>query len=364
MKPRQFLQRIAKGPSAAGYLFLGNEQYNRDRCRRALVQSVLGNANADETEGLTHFDLSEHSIYDLLDDARTLSLFATSRVIVGANAESALPRRIVSKAGPEIEALRKYFADPTSGVVILFEATRYDSSDRDDKTKIERVARFFAPVPERVELDRLSPRDVLSDAQTLAKRLELNIDSKALADLVEMLGADMARVAGDLEKLSLYAGKDGRITADEIELLIPEARQRGMYEFSDALAHRDRRRALDILDTLARSGEYWPMQINLLAGLLRHALIVKEEGLKSVANVSRTFQQKGLRMWPARAKQVLEISRQFTQEELEGALERLFDADRDLRRERPNDRVIMEELVVNLTSEPGARTPARRARAR
>ena len=77
----------------------------------------------------------------------------------------------------------------------------------------------------------------------------------------------VATMANELEKLSLYVGNERAVRAEDLELLIPEARRRGVFEFSDALAHGDRVRALDILDTLAETGVSWPMQVNLIAGL-------------------------------------------------------------------------------------------------
>ena len=300
-------------------------------------------------EGVTEFNLNDCPLEELLDDARTLSLFGGPRLIVGRHAEGALPRGAGTKAVPPAE-LARYFADPTPGTTILLEASRYDASSRDDKSKLERVAKFYAGVPVRVDLERLSEGEALAGAQNIAKRLGLSVARDVLAELTEMLGNDLSRISNDLDKLSLYAGGGKSVTREDIELLVPEARQRGMFEFSDALAHKDRGRALDILDTLAQGGEYWPMQINLLAGLFRQTLIVKEEGLKSPNQVSGAFQKRGMRIWPARARQILGMARQFSLDEIESALIELFRADRDLRRERPDDRIIVEQLVVRLTA--------------
>jgi len=349
MKPRQVLQELKKGTPAAGYLFLGNEQFYRDRCRQAVIKAALGEPADGEGDGPTEFDLNDHSIEELIDDARTLSLFGGDRLIIGRNAEAGLPRRAGVKAVPPPE-LERYFANPTPGVTVLLEAGRYDWSNRDDKPKIERVAKFYAAVPVQVDFERLSANEALSGAQTIAKRLGLSIASDALAELVEMLGNDLARIANDLEKLSLYAGAGKEVSRQEIELLVPEARQRGMFDFSEALVRKDRGRALEVLDTLAQSGEYWPMQITLLAGLFRQALIVKEEGLKNPAQISGVLQKYGMRIWPARARQIQDMARQFSTAQIERALVELFQADRDLRRERPDDRIIVEQLVVQLTS--------------
>ena len=70
MTPEQFLDQIkTRGPEPV-YLFLGQEGYNRERCRRALVDAFLGT----DVEGVTRHELDQLSLAEALDDARALSL--------------------------------------------------------------------------------------------------------------------------------------------------------------------------------------------------------------------------------------------------------------------------------------------------
>src|SRR5580704_15386547 len=92
MTPDQFLVSLQKGSPAAVYLFLGPEPYQRERCRQALVEVVLGSTPEDRESGLTRVDLSEVPLAAALDDARALSLFASRRVIWIGSAEAILPR--------------------------------------------------------------------------------------------------------------------------------------------------------------------------------------------------------------------------------------------------------------------------------
>ncbi len=356
MTPKQFLRQIEKPPLKPAYLLLGNELFYRDRCRRTLIRAALGDAAVEggAPEGLVEIDLSEQPLSRLIDEARTLSLFASARVIVGSSAEAVLPRGAAvtknSKAANEFAALAAYAGNPSPGVVLLLESTRYDWGNRDDKSRIDRVVRAFSKSVEIVELVRLTPSEALKMSTALAKQLKVGISPALLSELVDTLGSDMARLAGELEKLALYAGPEGEITGKQIELLIPEARQRGVFEFSEALSKGDRLRALDVLDTLARTGTSWPMQISLIASLFRQALAAKEQRARNANQVTQLFSRHGIRIWPARARQVLDIGRHFSQHQLETALTQLSQADRDLRRERPSDRLIMEQLVLSLTA--------------
>ena len=350
MTAKQFLGSLKKTEPRPVYLFVGNELFYRDRCRQALARAVLGESAGDSAnpEGLTEIDLGEQSLAALIDEARTMSLFASARLLVGAQAEAALPRGTGAKGAEPFEELRKYAESPTPGTVVLFESTRFDLGERDDKSKIDRMVKLFGKACEVVEMKRLTADQAVRESSTRAEQLGLRIASSSLSDLVEMLGADMGRLANELEKLSLYVGSEREVQAEDLELLVPEARRRGVFEFSDALAHGDRARALDILDTLAETGVSWPMQVNLIAGLFRQALAMKEQGAGTSQQVMSLSSRHGIRMWPPRARQLIEVGRCFSSPRLAKALIRLGEVDRDLRRERPNDRVIMEQLVMTL----------------
>ncbi|MDA0204766.1 MAG: DNA polymerase III subunit delta [Acidobacteria bacterium] len=346
MKPKAFTKSIQDGKTESGYLFLGNEAFFRDRCRQALKKAVIG----DDAEAFVEIDLKKESLTRLWDETRSLSLFSTARLIVGFNAEAVLPRARSAAADEAKEEMKRYFADPTPGVVVVFECTKFNVRERDDKAKADRVAKFFDAVPVAVELDRLGASDTLRAVQALAERRGLKPESDVLAELADMLGGDLARLDSELEKLSLYAGESGVITRADVELLTPEARQGGVFELSDALAHKDRSRALEIVDTLAAGGAYWPMQLTLLAGLFRQALAVRELNARDSRQVVSALGRLGVRIWPSRAQQLLAVAGKFSKQELEKALTCFFEADRDLRRERPDDRFIMERLIIELTA--------------
>jgi DNA polymerase-3 subunit delta len=348
--PAQFLIQLRKSGPAPGCVFLGNELFVRDRCRRELLAAALPGGEGE----LLEYDLAETSVGALLEDARTLSLFARARVITGYNAEAVLTRVRDSadeeaSSAPFSEALEEYFRRPTPGVLVLIEALRLNWDDRDEKKKLERLAKAFAAVPVKVEFRRLSPREALEAARALVRENRLKIAEPLLVELAEALGHDMPRIAGEIRKLALYAGPDQEITGETLAALVPEARTSGLFELTDALSTRNRVRALEILDTLIRMDVYLPLQVSFLASVFRYALAVKEAGARNPREVMSLCSRIGLPVWPARAQQALDTANRFTREQLERAVHLLFETDRDLRRDRPDDRIVMERLVWALT---------------
>ncbi|MGH9658206.1 MAG: DNA polymerase III subunit delta, partial [Bryobacteraceae bacterium] len=238
---------------------------------------------------------------------------------------------------------------PTPGVVLLVEAVRFDF-EGEDKKKLDRVRKFYGAVTEVVELKRYSAGEAREEAQRLARAAGVEIDPGALELLVEALGADAARIAIEIEKLRLYSGGNRAVTEDDVSALVPDARSATVFALVGALGRRDRGRALDLLDTLVRDGEYLPLALSFLATQFRLALVAREANLRGAGQIIGHFSRSGVPMWGSRAEQVVETMTKFSGPQLERGLARIFEADRDLRSARPDDRVVMERLILGLTA--------------
>jgi DNA polymerase-3 subunit delta len=357
MTPQQFLAQLKQQEPAPVYLFLGPEPYQREFCRNTLIERVLPDP-AERDNSLTRHDLDEATLAVVLEDARSPSLFAARRVLIVSGAEAAVPRSRASgdetdeEAGPGkggASGLASYLRDPSPDVVLVFEAARY-GFEGDDKRKIDRVRKFYSAVPAIVEFTPMSIEQARHFAQNLARRAGLKIGPAELDLLVEALGGEAARIAAEIEKLSIWAGETREITASDVSELVPEARESTIFALVGALGRRDRGAALDILDTLVRQSEYLPLALSLLATQFRLALAAGEAGLRSPQQIQSHFAKQGVPMWGSRAQQVFQTVSSFSKPRLAAALKMIFSADKSLRDTRPDDRVVMEEFILRLTA--------------
>ncbi len=351
MTPAQFLARAKRNEIPPVCLFLGLENYNRKRCRDALFVARSG----IEPE---YFDAAETPLAAIIDDARSMSLFASERLMLVIGSEAAMPRSSRSAAavedddgegdGPAAAAsagpLEAYVKSPTPGVTLVFEATRWDF-EGDDKAKSERARKFFGVIPDVVEFRRFSPDEARQELAALARASGVKLEPAAAEALVDALAADVGRIAVEMEKLALY-GKP--ITVEDLPLLVPDARQSTIFGLVNALGRRDRARSLESLDALVREGEYLPLALTFLAGQFRMALVAKEANLRGSSQIQSHFQRSGIPMWGSRAEQVSQTAAKFSKEQLERGLKLIFEADRDLRCARPDDRTVVENFVVRL----------------
>ena len=254
--------------------------------------------------------MSEVPLAAALDDARALSLFASRRVIWIGSAEAVLPRGRAAAAesdetgdAGDAGQLAAYLREPTPGTVVVLESSRY-GFEGEDKAKLERVQKYFAAIPAQVEFRPFSPEAVRSLAQALAKKAGLQLGLAELALLLDATGGDASRIAVEIEKLHLFTGGARKVTADDIAALVPDAQATTIFALVAALGRSDRTRALEILDTLAREGEYMPLALTFLATQFRTALVAREAGLRNAAQIQAHFNKLGARMWPERARQI------------------------------------------------------------
>jgi hypothetical protein len=78
--------------------------------------------------------------------------------------------------------------------------------------------------------------------------------------------------------------------------------------------------------------------------------VAQEAELTNTQQILGYFTKQGIRMWRDRAEQVQQTMAAFPKDKLNLAIEKVFRADCALRDARPDDRVVMEELVLSLTS--------------
>jgi DNA polymerase-3 subunit delta len=353
MTPEQFLAKIAKAPPAPAYLFLGQEGYQRRVCKDALLARVL--PKEARQDGFTQTDLEQISVAEVLDDARSLSLFASERLIWVCSAELALPRRLTSSTddGEDSEKssggqIADYLKEPTPGTVIVFECSRYDFNG-DDKPKLERVQKFYSGIQNVVEFRQYTPEASRMLAQELATKNGLKMGGAELAALLDAVANDATRLSSEIEKLSLFVEKGRAVSMDDIRTMVPNAAQSTIFLLVNALGKRDRAGALRSLDILMREGEYLPLALTFLSTQFRLALAAKEAQITSAQQAVSYFSKMGVRIWRDRAEQVIGTASLFSKEHLAKATAAIYETDKKLREGYKEDRIVMETLVFTLT---------------
>jgi DNA polymerase-3 subunit delta len=344
------------GKLRPGYVLAGDEIFLLDRCRAAALKAFVSPELSDFC--ISDLDLSSTTIFEVLDRAQTPSLMAPFQVIFVRNVRQLYTR---GAKKDEFAALERYFKSPNPQALLLFIAdflripadTR--RMDLDDKNRFERLTETLGAHCGMVELARVSEEDAMRWALATAQEAGLRLEGDAARELVDALGADMMLVASELEKLLLYAAGRGRITLGDVETMVLSAKQRTLYELTDAISAHDCARALALLHGLLNSsdaGEDAAIgHLYMLARTFRQMLVILEKNVRDSRAIWQALWQ-GFRMPPFAADDLIRQARRYkSRRELTRALRLVARADLELRSSPPDKRLVLERLVYELASE-------------
>jgi DNA polymerase-3 subunit delta len=346
-----------KGPLKPGYVLAGDETFLLDRCRAAVLKAYVPPDLRDFC--LSDLDLSNTSIFEVLDRAQSPSLMAPFQAIFVRNVKQLYTRGAKKE---EFAALDRYFRSPNPQALVIFVADfiRIPSDTRrmemDDKNRFERLTETLGQHCGIVELARVNEEDAMRWATATAQDAGARFEADAARELVDALGADMMMISSELEKLLLYVEGKGRITLGDVETMVLGAKQRSLYELTDAISARDRGHALALLQGLLNSsdaGEDAAIgHLYMLARTFRQMLVIVEKNVRDSRAIWQALWQ-GFRMPPFAADDLIRQARRFkSRRELTRALRLIARADLELRSSPPDKRLVLERLVYELASEP------------
>jgi len=351
-----------QGELKPGYVLAGDETFLHDRCRAAVLKAYVPAELRDFC--LSDLDLATTSIFEVLDRAQTPSLMSPFQVIFVRNVRQLYTR---GAKKDEFAALDRYFKSPNPQAVLLFVADflRIPSDtrrmDMDDKNRYERLTETLGQHCGMVELARVNEEDAMRWIVSMAQEQDVRVEPDAAHELVDALGADMMLISSELEKLLLYASGRPRITLGDVETMVLGAKQRSLYELTDAISARDRVRALALLQGLLNSsdaGEDAAIgHLYMLARTLRQMLVILEKNVRDSRAIWQALWQ-GFRMPPFAAEDLIKQARRYkSRRELTRALRLVARADLELRSSPPDKRLVLERLVYELASEPKPAAP-------
>lgn len=396
----RFITEIAAPSSIRpGYILIGDEIFLYDRCRRAVLSTLIPEGARDFA--LHDIDLSETSIFEALDRAQTPSLMAPFQVLFIRNLKTLYGR---GSKKEEFAAIDAYFRSPNPQALLLFVAdhiripTDLRKMDYQDKERFERIRETLGEWCGTVELARVDENDAVRWVTDTAESRGVRFDPDAARELADSLGADMMLIASEFEKLLLYvtapaAGTTtavpdsstitpsttvilseaknpgispaspptptlgrNRVTLGDVETMVLAAKQRSLYELTDAISLRDRPRALALLHGLLNAsdgGEDAAIgHLYMLARTFRQMLVILEKNVRDSRAIWQALWQ-GFRMPPFAAEDLIRQARRYkSRRDLTRALRLVARADLELRSSPANKLLVLERLILDLSTEP------------
>ncbi len=345
------------GSLRPGYVLVGDEIFLYERCRQAVLQAFVPNEMRDFC--LSELDLAETGIFDALNRAQTPSLMAPFQVLFLRNLKTLYTR---GAKKDEFAAIDAYFRSPNPQALLILVADHLRISpdprrmDMQDKDRYERIRETLGDWCGIVELARVDEADATRWILAEAEKCGVRFEPDAARELTDSLGADMMLIAREFEKLILYAGDKLRVTLGDVETMVLAAKQRSLYELTDAISSKDKARSLALLQGLLNAsdgGEDSAIgHLYMLARTFRQMLVILEKNVRDSRAIWQALWQ-GFRMPPFAADDLIRQARRYkSRRDLTRALRLIARADLELRSSPPDKRIVLERLIFDLASEP------------
>lgn len=172
----------------------------------------------------------------------------------------------------------------------------------------------------------------------------VKISGEAVTMLADFIGNQLRMLANELDKLATYVGEGQTIEANHVRLLSAQVQDAVIFDLTDALAQRNRIKALNLLHELLADGQHPLALLPLITSQVRNLLLVKE----LAASGLRTPQiAAALGSPPFVVDKALRNIGKFTTAQLESTYHQLLETDAALKRSRLTPEMALDLLVVN-----------------
>ena len=322
---------------------LSGERFLVEAALAAIRAAVLSQAGAAASFNHDAYELKETGLGPVVGTARTLPMMAKKRLVVGKGVDE-----VKAEA---LEPLLGYLEDPNPSTCLVLVGDKVDVRFRVFQAlRKAGWLHVFAPLRDQALGGWL---------RSQARARGIAIEPDAVSALSDLAGPELGRLAQALEQLAIYAGGGRAITVDDVEDLVAETRQRGIFELTKAIGAGEVTRALALLTNMLRNREP-PLRIEfMLARQLRQIWRAKE---LAAAGAPRPEIAAAVGINPYFLDDVMVPARHMSRAALARAFERLYQADQAIKSSRVDPELVVSRLVQAMAEDAGAGSRPRAAR--
>jgi DNA polymerase III delta subunit len=179
-----------------------------------------------------------------------ISLTASRRYLLADHLQRSAPK--------QLSALTAALAElPPDVSVVLIE--RPAGRERPNRARAAARKALAAAVEaaggEVIEFAAPKAGDIPRHLAAEARKRGFELEPEAASLLAERMEGRMARLATELDRLSVWAGPEGRVTASDLAAMVADTSEEATWALADALTERDPGRALAAAERLVGQGE-------------------------------------------------------------------------------------------------------------
>lgn len=242
----EIVRDVKNGMYVPIYFLMGEEDYYIDRISEYIADRVL--TEAEKEFNLTILYGADTDIVTIINSAKRYPMMSKYQIVMVKEAQNL----------KNLDELTYYLQKPLMSTILVF-CYKHGVLDRRKKlaAEIEKAGILF-------ESKKLKDAQLSGFISSYLKRKRVDIEPKASEMMAEFVGADLNRMAGELEKLVITL-PDGcsRITPEQIERNIGISKDYNNFELRNALITKDVLKANLIVKYFNNNMKNNPLQVTL-----------------------------------------------------------------------------------------------------
>ena len=228
------------------YYLMGEESYYIDRISEYIAQTVLNENEKEFNQTIVYG--ADTDIATVINAAKRYPMMSKYQVVIVKEAQNI----------KNIEELVYYLQKPLDSTILVL-CHKHGTLDRRKKlaAEIEKVGVLF-------ESKKIKDAQLPGFISSYLKRRSVEIEPKASEMMAEFVGADLSRMAGELEKLIITLPRgQKRLTPEQIERNIGISKDYNNFELRNALVAKDVFKANQIIKYFEENPKTNPLQMTL-----------------------------------------------------------------------------------------------------
>ena len=229
------------------YFLYGEEPYFIDKISSYIADNVLSESERDFNQTILYG--KDTLIDDIINGAKRYPMMANYQVIIVKEAQEI----------KNIEKLEFYAEKPLNSTILVI---NYKYGTPDKRKKFYKILEKTALV---FESKKLYENQVPEWINTYLKERNYSISPVSSKLLVEFLGADLSKIANELEKLMISLPEKATITPDDIEKNIGFSKDYNNFELQNAIRDRDILKANRIIIHFGKNPKDNPVTLTIIS---------------------------------------------------------------------------------------------------
>ncbi len=233
------------------YLLYGMENYLIDKEMKNIINKL-----GIEDINISRYDMDENTIKEIIEDAVTISLFSSNKLII---VDNSIIFSRTSKKIDDIELLEEYLKEENKYTNIIF-------IDRNEK--IDNAKKIVKLIKEKGVIKEFNPlKNISNTVKEMFDNYKIDIDT--INFLIDRVGNDLELIYNEVEKLKIYKIDEKIITKKDIEDLVSENINIDIFKFVDDIINKNKKESLKTYKELLKINKEPISIVALLASKFR-----------------------------------------------------------------------------------------------